>query len=168
MPEVTPHAPAVHVALIEPEVEALERWISFGAEEEGVPTRAVAPEATDPVAAAYAAARSSSFGIGLAIGRGRIVLHETHMPAEHPVLDDRLGDRPERIARRYGSNAARLVVRLPLRLVDEVEPEAPAPAPRRAVASTATATATVSDEDEVVRRLVGEIVGRLKVRGAIP
>lgn len=131
MADLVPTLPAVHVALFADADPALERQVGFGAEEEGVPIRRVTPDGTDPVAAAYAAARSSSFGVGLAIGAGRIALHEGHMPPEQAVLEAALGADPVRLARRFGGNAARLVVRLPLRLDDEDAAPVPAPAPVR-------------------------------------
>ena len=114
--------PAIHVALLADAERGLERFVAFGAEEEGVPTRVVAAEAQGVVAAAYAAARSSSFGVGLGLGEGRIALHEGHMPPERPVIVAALGDKGLSIARRLGGNAARLVVGLPLRLSEEGEP----------------------------------------------
>jgi hypothetical protein len=167
MADLAPTAPAVHVALLDGGAEGLARFASFGAEEEGVPMRAHAGEEAEPVAAAYEMARSSAFGIGLAIGRGRIVLHESHMPPEHPVLAADLADRPETRARRFGSNAARLVVRLPLRFEDEPEPVTIPTAAARP-AQTPAPTAPNPVDDETIARLVAEIVRRIDKRGATP
>lgn len=166
MADLVPTAPAVHLALLDASVAPLARFAGFGAEEEGVPIRVKACEATEPVAAAYEMARSSTFGIGLSIGGGRIVLHEGHMPPEHPVLVADLADRPERLARRFGGNAARLVVRLPLRLVDEPEPEVRETAPRPAVRPMPAEASEV--DDATIARLVAEIVRRIATRGATP
>jgi hypothetical protein len=168
MADFVPTSPAVHVALLDPGAEALVRFASFGAEEEGVPIRVHPGEEVEPVAAAYEMARSSTFGIGLAIGRGRIVLHESHMPPERPVLTGDLAERPEAVARRFGSNAARLVVRLPFRFVDEPE-HAAAPPPARSAPKPAAApapTASPEVDETTIARLVAEIVRRFDTRGA--
>ncbi len=165
-PSVT--APAVHVAILDPALLPFERFVGFGAEEEGVPTRQTRGEGLEPVAAAYAAARSSVFGIGLALGGGRIVLHEGHMPPEKPVLVGDLSEGGEAVARRFGANAARMVVRLPLRLT--AEPELPSiPAPRRAKPvsdPTPQRDVTIRPSEDEVRRIVALVVERLDKRGA--
>ncbi|NLH81608.1 MAG: hypothetical protein GX458_12290 [Phyllobacteriaceae bacterium] len=159
MAELVPTLPAVHVALFADVDPALERQIGFGAEEEGVPTRRVRADGADPVAAAYAAARSSSFGVGLAIGAGRIALHEGHMPPERAVLEAALGAEPARLARRFGGNAARLVVRLPLRLDDEDDAvSASAPVRERARREDSPSAADVAT-------IVARVLARLATRG---
>ncbi|NJN94411.1 MAG: hypothetical protein HC875_10120 [Anaerolineales bacterium] len=129
MADLAQERPCIHVCLIGGADEALYRWVEVGAEEEGVPTRKVPPAATDLIAAAYAAAQSSRFDIGLSLDPQRIVLHETHMPLLQPVLAFDLGLNAQRIARLMGSNAARLVVRLPLRF--KVEDEVPVRPPEQ-------------------------------------
>lgn len=121
MADQSSERPAIHVCLAGPSAPGLYAWVEVGAEEEGLPTRHVALAETDVTAAAYAAAQGSRFGIGVAIGQGRVVLHEAHMPPERPVLAFELGADGARACRLMGGNAARLVVRLPLRLGDEAE-----------------------------------------------
>jgi hypothetical protein len=133
MSDPTRECPAIHVCLAGPAQPGLYRWVEVGAEEEGLPTRYVDLPEGDVVAAAFAAAQGSRFGIGVAIGQGRVVLHEAHMPPGRPVLAFALGADGARACRLMGGNAARLVVRLPLRLEDELErPWEPAPAHPRA------------------------------------
>ncbi|HMQ32106.1 MAG TPA: glycerol dehydratase reactivase beta/small subunit family protein [Chloroflexaceae bacterium] len=129
MADQSSERPAIHVCLAGPSAPGLYAWAEVGAEEEGLPTRHVVLAESDVTAAAYAAAQGSRFGIGVAIGQGRVVLHEAHMPPEHPVLAFALGADAARACRLMGGNAARLVVRLPLRLGDEAEevPEPPSP-----------------------------------------
>jgi hypothetical protein len=141
----TREPPAIHVCLAGPAAPGLYRWVEVGAEEEGLPTRHVALAEGDVTAAAFAAAQSSRFGIGVAVGEGRVVLHEAHMPPAQPVLSFDLSPDGVRACRLMGGNAARLVVRLPLRLADECdappEPARPAPA----------APAATPDVDTVAR-----------------
>lgn len=135
MAEPTRERPAIHVCLHGPSAPGLYRWVEVGAEEEGLPTAHVDLVAGDVVAAAYAAAQSSRFAIGVAIGEGRVVLHEAHMPPPQPVLAFALGACAPWACRLMGGNAARLVVRLPLRFDDEsADPPAAPPAYDRSAA----------------------------------
>lgn len=124
MVDLSRERPAIHVCLVDAAPVDLDRWVEIGAEEEGIPTRSVMPSATEAVAAAYAAARSSRVDIGVAVAADRVVLHESHMPPHQPVLTFPLGSDPQRACRRLGGNAARVVARLPLRI--EEEEDAPA------------------------------------------
>lgn len=159
--------PAIHVCLAGPSASGLYAWVEVGAEEEGLPTRHVALAETDVVAAAYAAAQGSRFGIGVAIGQGRVVLHEAHMPPERPVLAFELGADPARACRLMGSNAARLVVRLPLRLGDDEAEAEPAPSARggQARRGAAQAAANGSLDAAQVARIAGAVARILRERG---
>jgi hypothetical protein len=135
--ESFPESPAIHVAVL-PDVDpAAFRWVTIGAEEEGVPCRALGgTEYRDlggnaAVAAAYVAAQESRLGVGVAAGDGRVYLHEAHMPVERPVWEFSLGGDVRRACRLAGSNAGRMVKRLPLRFEHEstlhaTEPQAEA------------------------------------------
>jgi Dehydratase medium subunit. len=113
--------PAIHICHVGAVAPGLDLWVEIGAEEEGVPTRVVdAVSDSDVVAAAYGAARSSRVDIGVAISPDCVVLHETHMPPEKPVLTFSLGTDPRQICRLMGGNAARMVARLPLRFEEDL------------------------------------------------
>jgi Dehydratase medium subunit len=120
--ESFPESPAIHVAVL-PDVEPIAfRWVTVGAEEEGIPCRGAPAPAEpgasggeDPVTAAYAAARESRLGVGVAVGRGRVILHEAHMPAERPVWELPLAGELRQACRLVGCNAGRMVKRMPLR-----------------------------------------------------
>jgi hypothetical protein len=118
--------PSIHVSVVGAGAPELYHWVEIGAEEEGVPTQLVAPGEADLVSVAYAAAQSSRFDIGVAIGVDQIVLHESHMPPLRPVLTLTLGLDAARVSRRAGANAARMVARLPLRFGEESEEQPPA------------------------------------------
>lgn len=144
--------PAIHVSVAGGLAENLFDWVAIGAEEEGVPCRRVVLSQVEPVAGAYEAAMSSRFGVGVGIAPGMIVVHELHMPVEKPVLTFKaseklhegrgvipvhdasapgdLQDNFKHYCRLAGSNAARLIIRLPLRF--EIEPEPPIASPKRA------------------------------------
>lgn len=165
--------PCVHVCFVGGADEDLYRWVEIGAEEEGVPTRKVAAEAADPVPAAYEAAQSSRFEIGVSVAPGRIVLHERHMPAAQPVLAFDTGVDPRLLCRLMGGNAARMVVRLPFRFgVDEDTSDAADTAlRRRALRSTHSLSAAVppaGSGDLVDVKVLATIIARiLKERGVV-
>lgn len=113
--------PCIHVCLVGGVDPTLYRWVEIGAEEEGVPCRQVQISETGLVATAYATAQSSRFDIGVVVTPDRVILHEAHMPPEQPVLTFQIKESAPHICRLMGSNAARLVIRLPFRFDDEEE-----------------------------------------------
>lgn len=117
MTDDNPDRPAILVSLA-PEVdERLYGWIAVGAEEEGIPCRRVPPEETDTAAIAYTAARNSRLGVGIGVASGQVAVHERHMPAERPVVATAVEEAHARdTCRSAGSNAARLVIGVPLQL----------------------------------------------------
>lgn len=115
-----PERPAILVSLAREVDTRLYEWIAVGAEEEGIPCRlAPAEEADDADVAslAYEAARNSRLGVGIGVVPNRVAVHERHMPAAQPVVAPGVaGDHAERVCRLAGSNAARLVIGIPLRI----------------------------------------------------
>lgn len=112
----TPERPAIHVSLADDADERLYAWVSVGAEEEGIPCRLLPAKETDAAALAYAAAESSRLGVGVGVASGRVAVHERNMPAARPVVATEAGDHAELACRAAGSNAARLVIGIPLEL----------------------------------------------------
>ena len=111
--------PCIHVALL-PGVDVnLYRWVQIGAEEEGVPCRKVDSQESDAIANAFTASQSSKFNIGVAVGPTQVVLHESHMPPNTPVLAFDVDDNQMWVARLMGCNAARMIIRKPFRFEDE-------------------------------------------------
>jgi hypothetical protein len=165
MADPSSERPAIHVCLAGPSAPGLYLWVEIGAEEEGLPTRHVALAETEVIAAAYAAAQSSRFGIGVAIDQARVVLHEIHMPPERPVLAFELGADAARACRLMGGNAARMVVRLPLRFGDEIEhaAETGRPQPRRGATAGVPGDAALNPDQ--VARIVGIATRILRERG---
>lgn len=119
-----PERPAIHVSLA-PEVdEQFYKWISVGAEEEGIPCRMVpadeADDEPDVAALAHAAAQASRLDVGVGVASDQVAVHERHMPADRPVVATRVEeDHAMQACRTAGSNAARLVIGIPLRLDEE-------------------------------------------------
>jgi hypothetical protein len=115
-----PDRPAILVSLARAVDESLYKWVAVGAEEEGIPCRMVPAEEadeTDVAALAYSAAQSSRLGVGIGIVSDQVAVHERHMPAAQPVVVPRVEeDHAERVCRSAGSNAARLVIGVPLQL----------------------------------------------------
>lgn len=168
--------PCIHIALAAGAdsalVRALVRALEVGAEEEGVPCRLMPSSEPSGAAAAYEAAFSSRFGIGLGLDRGEIVLHEMHMPAAQPVLRFDLSARAGAACRAMGANAARLLVGRPLHLspLPEATADAVVPivnttiaAPRSAAPSAPAGEADLDSAD--LARLVATVVERLRERG---
>ncbi len=151
------------------------RWVSFGAEEEGVPCRVeTALSGAGALELGYSAAGRSAFGIGVGIGRSEIVLHEAHMPEGTPVMRHSLEqDGAWPVCRMFGHNAARMVTQNPLRF----EPLSAAASAREAAATGAARTVAVSEEqvagaaeetlDEEVKRAVSVVIRRLRERGVL-
>jgi hypothetical protein len=114
-----PDRPAIHVSLASDVTEDCYHWVEIGAEEEGVPCRQAPAAETDVVRLAYAAAQSSRLGVGVGVTYDQVAVHEFHMPAARAVLVYEAKDKVRHVCRLAGSNAARLVVCMPLRF-DEV------------------------------------------------
>jgi hypothetical protein len=160
--------PCIHVCLLGGADESLYRWVEIGAEEEGVPARQVTVQGGEPVAAAFEAAQSSRFDVGVSIAPGRVTLHERHMPAGQPVLAFEAPSQFQLWCRLMGSNAARMVVRLPLRFtIEEPTPEPPAkPAARASAAHVAAPRPDEAAASDVDVAAIARIVVRiLKERG---
>lgn len=117
MTDDNPDRPAILVSLAQEVDERLYEWISIGAEEEGIPCRLVPAEETDTVANAYTAARNSRLGVGVGVASGQVAVHERHMPAGRPVVATTVEEEHAKdTCRSAGSNAARLVIGVPLQL----------------------------------------------------
>ena len=119
-----PDRPAIHVSLASEVDESFYKWISVGAEEEGIPCRmeraGETDDEADAAALAYAAAQSSRLGVGVSVASGQAAVHERHMPAAQPVVVTEVEEDDARhVCRSAGSNAARLVIGKPLRLDKE-------------------------------------------------
>ncbi len=118
-----PDRPAIHVSLASETDESFYKWISVGAEEEGIPCRlepADETDETDVATLAHAAAQNSRLDVGIGFASGQVAVHERHMPAERPVIVSKVEeDHASQVCRSAGSNAARLVIGMPLRLDEE-------------------------------------------------
>lgn len=171
MADLSRERPAIHVCQVAAAPADLDRWVEIGAEEEGIPTRSVTLAQTDVVAAAYAAAQSSRIDVGVGVGVDRVVLHESHMPPHQPVLTFDLGADPRRVCRRIGSNAARLVARLPLRLEDEPDEQPVSEVFRHRIGKEkiptgkATLSALGTTDDDSARRIAEIVAAIVKKRG---
>jgi hypothetical protein len=154
--------PCIHVTLTRGVDDKFYRWVEMGAEEEGVPCCQVQVSETEPVAAAYTAAQSSRFEVGVAVTPQQVVLHEAHMPPTQPVLAFVIKDNAPLICRLIGGNAARLVIRQPLRFEEEPPPRQRKPdRPRQTQPVSATSPlAAAATDDATIRALARAIVAK--------
>lgn len=100
--------------------------VERGIEEEGVPwavrsegsesPREGSDSPRDGVALAHEAATASSLKIGVSVIDDRVVVHHGRLPADDPLFDE--SEVSAALARRLGSNAARLAKGTPLKPVD--------------------------------------------------
>ncbi len=89
----------------------------LGMEEEGVPWAIERHDELNPLTLAHQAATSSRLGIGIGVALDYVVITTDKLPEQRPYLAHHLGTSVT-ADRVIGSNAARLVKRLPLRLVE--------------------------------------------------
>lgn len=114
---MTGERPAITVAVHDAVTDAQLTELLLGMEEEGVPSRVEQHPELNPLVLAHGAATSSRLGVGVGVALGYVVVTTEKLPERRPYLAHFLGR--ERAADRIiGSNAARLVKRLPLRPVD--------------------------------------------------
>lgn len=111
-PEVL-RRPAVLVAVNDavPDEQLLE--ILLGLEEEGIPSDVVRHQAKDPLVLAHTASLQSILGVGVGVSLGYIVVTTEKLPEARPYLARCLGQSAA-TDRAIGTNAARLVKRVPL------------------------------------------------------
>lgn len=164
--------PCIHVALL-PDADAdLYRWVEIGAEEEGVPCRRVEAAEPDLAAAAYAAARSSRFDVGVAVSADSVALHEAHVPPSRPVLVFGFRQEQQQVCRLMGCNAARMIIRKPFRFEEEIEEEEntavlPPPPPQHAAPSPTPAAAAATPDAQELKTIITSVIRILQERGLI-
>ncbi len=156
--------PAIHVALMSGLGDNYFSWVAVGAEEEGVPCRLVTAQSSDPIEMAYQAAMSSRFGVGVGVSTNTVVVHELHMPPHQPVITFESPAEFLNYCRLAGSNAARLIIRLPLRF--ELEAEMPVIKPKRTQAAQPKSNPTnpkpeSTDLDPVLIKAIAKVVARI-------
>ena len=86
----------------------------LGIEEEGVPVEVHRFDELNPLSLAHEAAIASRLGLGLGVALDYVVTTTEKLPKERPYIAQFLGQCPEE-DRVIGSNAARIVKRIPLR-----------------------------------------------------
>jgi hypothetical protein len=168
--------PCIHVTLFPGTDDSLFRWVQIGAEEEGVPCQLVEEQADDLIALAYAASQSSRFNIGVGVSNSEVVLHEMHMPPEQPVIAFKFSGQATYFCRLMGANAARMIVRKPLRFDDEPSPftdesdtqaavPAYTPPPENVQVVVETAVPNLTVDPAQVAKIVAAVVRKLQERG---
>lgn len=108
-----PERPTVRVRLNDRLADQAVAELLLGLEEEGVPVEVTRHSDLNPLTLAHSAALESRLGIGVGVSLDYIVITTEKLPAERPYLTETL-HRSEASDRAAGSNAARLVKRMPL------------------------------------------------------
>ncbi len=88
--------------------------IFYGIEEEGIPYEFIPSDTKDAVAMAYKASRESRLGVGVGFSDKEIALHYEKLNADTPLFKIPT-KAPAATIRALGTNAARLVKKLPFK-----------------------------------------------------
>ena len=119
--------------------------VCWGIEEEGIPyDKAVMPRSS-ALELSYRASNDSNLGVGIGIDSARVVLHYNKLRSERPLCSINLREN-ELILRSIGANAARLVKRIPFKLIDNEKDES---------------NKIIAIEEKDIRELVAEIIKRI-------
>ncbi len=94
--------------------KSIVKQVLLGIEEEGLPYSLVEKDSNDSVEMAYKAAEASHLGVGIGMGDSEIVLQYIKLKENEPLFRVPLKDDEETL-RAIGSNAARLVKRMPFK-----------------------------------------------------
>ncbi len=120
---MTVEIPSIQLHAHEQISDQMLNQLLLGAEEESVPVRVSRHDVLNPLTLAHNAARSSRLGVGIGVSLSYAVVTVDKLPEERPFLAQFFNREP-RLDRFIGSNAARLVKRLPLREVRTVQERA--------------------------------------------
>ncbi|MFV0430409.1 MAG: glycerol dehydratase reactivase beta/small subunit family protein [Arachnia sp.] len=96
------------------------QFILLGMEEEGIPSEVARHDDLNPLDLAHEASLESRLGVGIGVSLDWVVITTDKLPAERPYLVGNLNASPDedRVA---GTNAARLVKRVPLQVAAPVK-----------------------------------------------
>jgi hypothetical protein len=107
--------PRVHVRCVGDEEPEWVQYIEHGIEEEGVSWLVEFGFDGDSVDIAYDAALESDLKIGVSVYESRVVVHHKELSDDSPVFD--VSEVDAGVARKLGSNSARLAKGTPLKTV---------------------------------------------------
>ena len=93
--------------------------VLLGIEEEGLPYSLAEKDSNDGLNLAYKAAEASHLGVGIGLG-DKIVLHYIKLKEDEPLFIAPVRD-DEEMLRAIGSNAARLVKRMPFKDIENAK-----------------------------------------------
>ena len=94
------------------------RQLVFGIEEEGIPCEVSEENFTNAMALAWEASQQSRLSVGLGLDRDTLVLQFSKLKENEPLFQISARS-PEWDVRAMGANAARLVKKLPFKLIGE-------------------------------------------------
>ena len=105
--------PRIRIVYIGSEKPTVVEYIERGIEEEGVPWVVLSENDGQNIPIAYDASINSSLSIGISVTGDRIIIHHKQLPDDEPVFD--ISDATASLARKLGSNSARLAKGTPLK-----------------------------------------------------
>lgn len=88
--------------------------LMHGIEEEGIPFELIPENSTNVIDLSYEACCSSKLGVGLGVSKDEIVLHYEKLDKSSPLYRINIKSKNS-VVRSLGSNAARLVKRMPFK-----------------------------------------------------
>lgn len=88
--------------------------VLLGIEEEGIPYEVYEYEEEDEVLLGYRASIDSIIGVGIGISKEKIVLHYNKLDKDYPLYKISIKSGTNNL-RALGSNAARLVIKMPFK-----------------------------------------------------
>lgn len=92
--------------------------ICYGIEEEGIPYEVIAISGSDYKSMAYQACQKSRLGVGIGVSEGYIAMQYEKLEPQSPLFSASTHDDIANI-RAIGTNAARLVKRMPFKTLHE-------------------------------------------------
>ena len=114
MPAVEMTKPTIHIYYAPDASAELLRQLQYGMEEEGIPWETETRPATEARALAWAAANASRLEVGVGLDAQSVVLHFSKLDSAAPLFHIPARSGAE-LVRALGSNAGRLVKKLPLK-----------------------------------------------------
>ncbi len=160
--ELIANKPLVPVIMVGQVTRPVMDALLWGLEEEGIPAMETNLPEGNIQQQTWEIARQSRLNVAIGAGQleQQVILHHRDLATDQPLFTESLSGQEIRVYRRLGANAARLIKGNPLVFPeDDAEMMEPLPVQTRAPASTPQQP--VEPTEELVTRIVVEIVQQL-------